>query len=284
MLQQSQIWYIHFMLSDNPLPRTTPKEDSAYATLLRHPAPTHADPSSSAPEGSSVTRMSSTINEIKKYMIKHHLKPGDPLPTEAALCAQLGVSRSSVREALRRLEALDIVRVHRGKGSFVGSMTMQPLISTLLLKNALDTSEGNQTISDIAQTRLALDLGIAPAVVEAMKGTHNPELHAIVDAMMEKTERTEAFPDEDIAFHQGILKHLHNDVMNQLVGSMWAVHQSLLTNLNLDSALALNMLTLTARTHGDMLKAAEAGDLEGYIEAVHQHYAPLQSLIAEVLA
>jgi len=47
------------------------------------------------------TRSSVTMDAIKSYMLRHGLHAGDRLPTESALCADLGVSRSSVREALR---------------------------------------------------------------------------------------------------------------------------------------------------------------------------------------
>ncbi|PTK34592.1 FadR family transcriptional regulator, partial [Staphylococcus hominis] len=82
------------------------------------------------------------MDAIKAYILKHQLTTGDPLPTEAKLCADLGVSRSSVREALRKLEALDIISVRQGRGSVVGQMSMQPLVETLVLKNALDHTQG----------------------------------------------------------------------------------------------------------------------------------------------
>ena len=72
------------------------------------------------------------MDAIKSYILRHGLHPGDRLPTESALCADLGVSRSSVREALRRLQALDIVTVRQGSGSYVGEMSMQPLVETLV--------------------------------------------------------------------------------------------------------------------------------------------------------
>ncbi|WP_353065385.1 FadR/GntR family transcriptional regulator [Arcanobacterium hippocoleae] len=57
------------------------------------------------------------MNAVKSYILENGLKSGDPLPTEAKLCETLGVSRSSVREALRKLEALDIVTTRQGCGS-----------------------------------------------------------------------------------------------------------------------------------------------------------------------
>jgi len=79
---------------------------------------------------------------IKSYILRHGLHPGDRLPTESALCADLGVSRSSVREALRKLQALDIVTVRQGSGSYVGDMSLQPLVETLVLRAALDDISG----------------------------------------------------------------------------------------------------------------------------------------------
>ena len=58
-----------------------------------------------------MTQSSTAIAEIKNYILAKGLHPGDALPTESQLCTDLGVSRSSVREAVRTLVALDIVEV-----------------------------------------------------------------------------------------------------------------------------------------------------------------------------
>ena len=84
------------------------------------------------------TQAATTINAIKDYILQTHLKPGDPLPTEAQLCADLGVSRSSVREAVRTLVALDIVQVRHGHGMFVGQVSMRPMIESLVQVRSSD--------------------------------------------------------------------------------------------------------------------------------------------------
>ena len=111
------------------------------------------------------------MDAIKSYILRHGLHPGDRLPTESELCADLGVSRSSVRDALRRIQALDIVTVRQGSGSYVGEMSMQPLVETLVLRAALDEINGAQSLHAIIDTRRALDLGIAVPLTRAMKGT-----------------------------------------------------------------------------------------------------------------
>lgn len=223
-----------------------------------------------------VNRSVATMDAIKAYIMNHGLKPGDPLPTEAALCADLGVSRSSVREALRQLEALDIVTVQQGRGSFVGDMSLDPLVQTLILRNALDSQSGKQSMRQVVATRRILDNGIAEDVLRHFKGTNNPELHDLVDAMIAKAKVGETYLDEDIAFHSQITAFAKDSLIHQLMSAMWLVHQAFIPYLDAPKE---EQLLETAYAHRDMLLAAEAGDLEAYKTAVVAHYGPLSKLI-----
>ena len=171
------------------------------------------------------------MDAVKSYILRHGLRPGDRLPTESALCADLGVSRSSVREALRKLQALDIVTVRQGSGSYVGDMSMQPLVETLVLRAALDDINGVQSLHSIVETRHALDLGIALPLTRAMKGTSNPQLWELVNTMTDHARSGATYLDQDIAFHSGLLAYLKNPLMHQLVAAMWLVDQSVTPQL-----------------------------------------------------
>lgn len=223
-----------------------------------------------------VNRSSATMNAIKAYILNHALKPGDPLPTEAALCEDLQVSRSSVREALRKLETLDIVRVHQGRGSFVGSMSLEPMVETLVLRFALDTESGAESLRQVVSMRRFIDLGVADSLVSAMKGTKNPDLEELVEAMVTKASRSEKFTEEDMAFHTGLVSYLDNELVTQINASMWLIHQTFIPELNESSA---ESLLRTARAHESMLLTAQDGDVEAYREAVIEHYEPLASLL-----
>ena len=207
------------------------------------------------------------MDAIKSYILRHGLHPGDRLPTESALCADLGVSRSSVREALRRLQALDIVTVRQGSGSYVGDMSMQPLVETLVLRAALDEINGAQSLHAIIDTRRALDLGIAVPLTRAMKGTQNPHLWELVEAMTEYAHSGSTYLEPDIAFHSGLLAYINNELMQQLVGAMWL------------AAASRQEMEDTAEAHAAILRACEAGDVEAYTAAVDAHYAPLLAII-----
>ncbi|WP_341532750.1 FadR/GntR family transcriptional regulator [Schaalia vaccimaxillae] len=224
----------------------------------------------------SSNRSSTTMDAIKRYMLTHGLKPGDPLPTEAILCSDLGVSRSSVREALRKLEALDIITVRQGRGSFVGQMTMQPLVETLVLRSALEQINGLKSLSDVVAIRRALDLGIAEELVNAMKGTTNAPLWDAVEAMKTKAAAGQTYYDEDIAFHSGLLDYLSNSLMQQLTSAMWMIHQTVSPKLK---AADNEQMMSAALAHADILRACEAGNIDAYKAAVDCHYNPLNALI-----
>lgn len=60
------------------------------------------------------------VDQLIEYIAEHGLRPGDRLPTEMELAAELGASQRAVREAIKMLSAIGRVRVERGRGIFVG--------------------------------------------------------------------------------------------------------------------------------------------------------------------
>lgn len=69
--------------------------------------------------GSSEPLFTRVAEQVERYIASNGLAPGDRLPGEREICALLGVSRTSVREALRSLQARGVVSVQHGKGVFV---------------------------------------------------------------------------------------------------------------------------------------------------------------------
>ena len=225
-----------------------------------------------------VSRSAATTDAIKAYILRQGLGPGDPLPTEAKLCADLQVSRSSVREALRKLQALDIVVVRQGRGTFVGEMSLAPMVETLVLRSALGQKSNKTSLREVVKVRRYLDLGLTHDIVTALAGTSNPDLREFVDQMKVKATRGEKFMDEDIAFHNGLLERIGGVLAQQLTASMWMVHMAVVPDLG--PAPSEGQIQ-TAIAHADMLDAAEAGDPEAYQQAVWDHYAHLEDLLID---
>ncbi len=218
------------------------------------------------------SQASTTMSEIKDYILRTHLEPGDPLPTETQMCESLGVSRSSVREAVRTLSALDIVEVRHGHGMFVGNVSMHPMVELLVFRGLLNPGDDYRSLAEIVEVRAALDHAFAPAVCRAWKGRHDAELHAAVDEMVRRTERGEAFAEQDRFFHSRLLSPLDNRLFRQLTEAFWDVHMRTSPRLGAPDPVDIRE---TVDAHRAIADAAEAGDVDAYHDAVRDHYKPL---------
>ncbi|MDO4899056.1 FadR/GntR family transcriptional regulator [Actinomyces sp.] len=218
------------------------------------------------------TQTASAMNSIKDYILQSHLQPGDPLPTESQLCETLGVSRSSVREAVRTLAALDIVEVRHGHGMFVGQVSMRPMVESLVFRGLLKPGDDYRSLREVVEVRRTLDSALAAEVVEAWRSREDTEIDAVVDEMEALAERGETFTDQDRGFHQKLLAPVPNQLFAHLMEAFWAIHT--LTVPMLDAPRPEDIVK-TANAHRAMLQAARAGDTEAYREAVVAHYEPL---------
>ena len=223
-----------------------------------------------------MTQSSTAISEIKNYILTKNLHPGDALPTESQLCADLGVSRSSVREAVRTLVALDIVEVRHGHGMFVGQVSMRPMVESLIFKGLLNPGDDHRGLRDIVEVRLTLDNALAEPVTHTWHNHQDPELDTLVDKIEHLASQGKLYTDQDRRFHTRLLEPLDNHLYLHLTEAFWAIHT--LTVPLLDAP-KLEDLTSTAKAHRAMLQAAHAGDTPAYRKAITDHYAPLLAVL-----
>ena len=223
-------------------------------------------------------RKVTTSDRIKDLILSDGLRPGDLLPTEGELCSRLGVSRSNVREAIRKLSTLDIVDVRHGHGTYVGEMTLDALVEALVFRGVLSPGDDLDALRDVVEVRKALDHGMSEQIVDALKGTENSELKALVDEMTALAAAGKTFPQQDRAFHTGLLAKLGNSLVGQLVAAFWDVHTAVLPKLNVAVASDLEQ---TAQAHGLMLEAAESGDAEAFRAAITAHHEPIMRALEQ---
>lgn len=228
------------------------------------------------PTGEQRMRRSTTAEEIKRLILTSGLRAGDPIPTETELCQELGVSRSSVREAIRSLATLDIVEVRHGHGTVVGHMSLAPLVETLVFRGVLFPGDDLAALREVIEMRSDLDMAMSERVVAAHKGTENPRLRALVDQMNAYAEEEKPFLAEDRQFHNELLTPVGNQLAVQLVTAFWDIHTAVLPKLGL---VLPSDLRQTAKAHGDLYRAAQAGDGAAYRRAVVEHYQPLLRML-----
>lgn len=219
----------------------------------------------------------SLATEIQDLILQSGLREGDALPPEPELGEQLGVSRTPLREAMRVLTALDIVEIRRGKGTYVGSGSLSPLVSSLVFRGLISQDGGKAALTEILDVRIALDLGSAERLCHVMKGQSDAQLEALVRDMKQLAAQGQSYAQHDRAFHLGLQEKLDSPLMTQLVAAFWDVHTALQPRLG--QAEVAREGDMVAQAHQDMLHAACAGDIKAYRRAVQRHYIPIRSTL-----
>lgn len=217
-----------------------------------------------------------TVEGIKRYIRDHGLRPGDALPSETAICEELGCSRSSVRESMRTLASLDIVEVRHGYGTYVSGMSLAPLVNGMVLRLVLDPDQALCNLMHVVDTRIALDLSVAEELAEIHRGQDLSELYGLVESMRQAHARGETFASSDQAFHRRLLQDLKNPLIKELSDAFWQIHTEVVPLLEVSAPADIDA---TIDAHESMLKALHDGDAETYRQIVHDHYGPLRRAI-----
>src|SRR5262245_20091689 len=126
----------------------------------------------------------SVQEEIKDFIIEHALKPGDALPPETELSRQLNVSRNSVREAVKSLEALGILEARTGAGLFVSAFSFDPLLNNLGYGLLFDLKQ----LSDLLEIRILMECGMVERVVQSVTPEQLKRLRQVLARMREGAE------------------------------------------------------------------------------------------------
>lgn len=221
------------------------------------------------------------MERIKQYILTNQLKPGDPIPTELELCNTLGVSRSSVREAVRTLSALDIIDVRHGIGTFVGQFSLKSLVDGMVFRGVLSPGSEFEALREVVEVRTALDLSMAEVIVARIGGKDVSDLAALVDEMEALAAVSESFAEPDRAFHTLLANKLDNSLMEQLVAAFWDIHASVIPHLGVPTPTDISD---TVHAHRAMLNAVTAGDPAAFRLAVIDHYRPLRNVLQQTVS
>ncbi len=170
-------------------------------------------------------------NRIQGVILARELQRGDPLPSETQLARILGVSRNSLREAIRSLQTLGVVETRHGFGTFVGAVSLNPLVRGLVFQAQVDGAGNLRVARELLELRQVLEAGLIPRVVARCGDAHLAELRALVDRMEERARRGEHFTEEDRLFHQALYTPLDNQLLTQLLEVFWRVLHSVRAQL-----------------------------------------------------
>jgi GntR family transcriptional repressor for pyruvate dehydrogenase complex len=156
------------------------------------------------------------IEKIKAMITSGALRAGDRLPKEADLAAALGLSRNSLREAVRALALVNILDVRRGDGTYVTSLEPQALLEAL---NFIVDFHRDDTVLEFLQVRRILEPAATAMAAERITPEEVAGLQELLDSLGPNPD-PEDLVKKDVEFHRRIVACAGNSVLSSLLESM----------------------------------------------------------------
>lgn len=215
----------------------------------------------------STNRMSEAIVEQIRALIRgDRLRPGDRLPSERDLGERMGVSRVTVREALRVLEAGGLVEIRVGAkgGAFVTTPSSAKIGSGLADLITLSPL----TAPEVTEARQVFEVGMLPLVVERATEQDIADLRAMLKEHQAALRAGEYVMAMSAAFHVRLAAATHNAAVEVLVRSF---HGPLLMSLREAQVAAPLMGHRGTAEHRDLVEAVAEKDVERAQEIMRTH-------------
>ncbi|RAO31453.1 HTH-type transcriptional regulator Mce2R [Micromonospora saelicesensis] len=156
------------------------------------------------------------IGKIKMMITSGELGPGDRLPKEADLARRLGLSRNSLREAVKALSIIRILDVRQGDGTYVTSLAPQLLLDML---NFVVDFHRDDTVLEFLEVRRILEPAATALAAQRMAAEDVAGLQAVLDSLGD-THDVEALVANDLQFHRLIAVGSGNTVLCSLLDGL----------------------------------------------------------------
>ena len=223
------------------------------------------------------SRTEEVQQRIKQLILERGLAVGDPMPTEFDLVEELDVSRNSLREALKTLQAVGIVEIRHGFGMYVGSMSLDALVDELTFHARISKRQGRDDLAHLVDVREVLERGLVEQVIDRGLAADNAELDEVMRRMDAEAAAGQVTPETDRMFHELLYRPLANPIVNQLLGAFWDVYRT----LQHDLAPVQQEASDVAQRHRDIYEALRAGDRRAAATAMAALFRGIRERLAQ---
>jgi DNA-binding FadR family transcriptional regulator len=226
------------------------------------------------------SRADEVREQLQAAVERGKFKPGDRLPSERELSDVFGVSRVSVRDAVRSLEALGMIEVRQGSGSFVAQPRTDGFVAPFGRWIALHRDE----VLELLAVRSALDQLAAQRAAEHAGRDDIQTLEVAHQAFVREAANASAplaeLSELDIAFHEAVARASQSVLILRLIVDL---------NRQLEESRRAALVSPERRStstaqHADILRAIKLGDAEGARDAVTAHVDAVVAFLETVRA
>lgn len=211
---------------------------------------------------------------VKGYILGHNLSAGDPLPPETQLAKDLGVGRSSVREAIKALQSLGIVEVRHGDGLYVREYNFDPISEAFSYGVRFDPV----ALAELFQIRIWLEGAVIEDAVKQISADEINELESVIVAWEKRVAAGEPDTDLDEQFHYILQRTVDNKSLLKLFKAFWIAFENLDIEIIHDSDPRVEL-----ENHRAILEAVKSRDISLARQRLAHHFSHLQDRIHQAI-
>jgi GntR family transcriptional regulator, transcriptional repressor for pyruvate dehydrogenase complex len=218
------------------------------------------------------TRAGTVAGQIVGDIVSGKYPPGSRLPTELELCEATGVSRATLREAMKSLQQLGVTSIEQGRGSFVNpTESWSPFEPTVLAARvegaAADSSD--QWEVQLAEARRVVEVDVAGLAASRRTEQDLAAMQAAIGGMRQasRSRDVEAFAVADLAFHQAVM----NAAGNEFIRALFDPVARLMHIGRMESSAPAVRRARAVRVHQAIMAAIAAGEPARAAAAMREH-------------
>jgi GntR family transcriptional repressor for pyruvate dehydrogenase complex len=210
------------------------------------------------------------IDEIKRMIQSGELKEGDRLPNQNVLAAQLGVSRTSLREAFNTLSVLGVLEQHQGYGTIVKSRFSALYADHLSAPFITD----EKATLELLEARQFIEIGAARLAAKHATQKQIKEMGSLIDDMEKANEKgdIQKLSEQDIDFHFLIAQATQNRVIIHLLATIRGMMEKFMH----EAFLVLHDQKRYLKAHRDIYNAIKKKDPLKASSLIKKHIADVQ--------
>jgi DNA-binding FadR family transcriptional regulator len=208
------------------------------------------------------------VAELVELIVTEQLKEGALLPPEGPLSERFGVSRTVLRESVKRLEEKGLVIVSQGRGTQVLAPGYWNMLDPVVLSALIDNDQSLGVLDQLTVVRASLESAMAGSVAARHSPDELRRLENALTAMRESESETDSFRQADVVFHYALMEISTNRLAENIAKHLYkrAVESSRYQGINPPDAIAL-----TLEEHAAIVDAIARGDVPAAEKAMHDH-------------
>ncbi len=221
------------------------------------------------------------VADLIEKILSGHIQPGSMLPSEADLAEEAGVSRLTIREAIKILRAQRVVEVQHGRGTLVNAIARwSPLDATLLAAKSQHTMGAAAMARKLLEARRLVEVGVAELAAARRTESDLDALAGANERMKEAGDDVDMITKADLAFHQALMAAAGN----AFIASLFDPLEELLYEARRQTKVHPEICAHAIAAHARILKAVRDKDPEGARWAMHDHLMQTEEDLEAILS